>query len=459
MSYEFPEEARKRLEEYIAKTMAQVHIPGLSIALVKEGEVVYARGFGARNLENDIPATPDTLYGVGSCTKSFTALAIMQLVEQGKLDVQDPVNEYLNLKLGFEEDPITIHHLMSHSSGVPSLGMAGILISKMTGRPRYWIPMSDTEDFLSHLNGAQEEVVTRPGGRYFYFNSGFTLLCEIVERVSGMRYEDYIKEKILKPLKMNRSTFLKEEFEKDPDIMTAYRREDDGTITPTVHPFHRLIYAPGGLLSSVIECTNYLIANIDGGVFNGTRIIEESLLEEMHKIQIKTSKNIFGTLGYGYGWGIQENFFGHTQIGHSGSTGVSSARLAFIPDENIGVALAANSGSSVSTDVPLALLLDKDPDEELPFLKVEKRLSMLEGKYEAYKKLNKVSVVRRGSLLFLVRGQEEIGTPLIPESVTMEDLKFYIYSMGSKTLVEFTIGPKGEIDLYLERWWLHKVEA
>lgn len=459
MSYGLSEESREKLEDYIAKTMARVRIPGLSIALVKDGEVIYARGFGARNLENDIPTTPDTLYGIGSCTKSFTALAIMQLVEQGKLDVQDPVNKYLSLKLGYEEHPITIHHLMSHSSGVPSLGMAGILISKMTGRPQHWIPMSDMEDFLLHINGASEEVVTRPGERYFYFNSGFTLLGKIVERVSGMKYEDYIKEKILKPLKMKRSTFLKEDFEKDPDTMTAYRKNQDGPVTATIHPFHKLIYAPGGLLSSVMECSNYLTANIDGGIFEGERIIDKSLLEEMHKIHIGTGKNFFGIRGYGYGWGIQENFFGHKLIAHSGSTGVSSAQLAFIPDEKIGVAIAANIGSSASPQVPLALLLGKDPEKNLPFLEIEKKLSMLEGKYEAYKKLNKVSVVRRGSLLYLVRGQDETGTPLIPESDSMEDLKFYIYGVGAKTLVEFEVDPEGRVHLYLDRWYLHKAKG
>jgi CubicO group peptidase (beta-lactamase class C family) len=87
------------------------------VALVKESQVVYARGFGARNLKDNLPATPQTLYGIGSCTKSFTALAMMQLAEQGKLNVHDPVSKYLSLKIGNKDDPITIHHLLTHSSG------------------------------------------------------------------------------------------------------------------------------------------------------------------------------------------------------------------------------------------------------------------------------------------------------------------------------------------------------
>ncbi|RLI31471.1 serine hydrolase, partial [Candidatus Bathyarchaeota archaeon] len=269
MSSGLSEEARDKLEGFIVKTMAEAHVPGLSIALVKDGEVVYARGFGARNLEKNVPATPNTLYGVGSCTKSFTALAIMQLVEEGRLDLEDPVGKYVPLKLGMKEKPIRIHHLLTHSSGIPSLGVAVILITRMTGREEHWIPMSSLEDFLRHLNGASGEVAAEPGERFFYFNSGYTLLGEVVERVSGMRYEEYVRERILKPLRMNRSTFLKEEFEKDPDTMTAYWKEKDGSLTPTVHPFHKFIYAPGGLLSSVMELTNYLTMNINGGVFEG----------------------------------------------------------------------------------------------------------------------------------------------------------------------------------------------
>jgi len=111
-----------KLENMIATTMAQMKIPGLSLALIKDDRVIYARGFGARNLRENIPSTTNTLYGVGSVTKSFTALGIMQLAEQGKLDVQDPVSKYVPFKLGLEAHPIKIHHLLSHSSGLPAVG-------------------------------------------------------------------------------------------------------------------------------------------------------------------------------------------------------------------------------------------------------------------------------------------------------------------------------------------------
>ena len=112
----------EKLEEFVAEAMLQGHVPGLSLAVVKDRQVVYARGFGARRLKDNSPATPETLYGIGSCTKSFTALAIMQLVQGGRLDLKDPVKKHLpEFKVGKEENPITIHSLLTHSSGIPPL--------------------------------------------------------------------------------------------------------------------------------------------------------------------------------------------------------------------------------------------------------------------------------------------------------------------------------------------------
>ncbi len=461
MNSEFSNESKRKLETQIASTMESVHAPGLSIALVRDGEVVYAGGFGARNVERNLPATPNTLYGIGSCTKSFTALAVMQLVEEGKLDLSDPVAEYLPFELGFDDDPATLHHLLSMSSGVPSLGMAGILIERMTGVGECWVPMTDVDDFLLFVNGAREEVAARPAQRYFYLNTGFTLLGEVVERVSGTPFEDYVAERILRPLRMERSTFGKEAFEKDPDAMMAYRKEKDGSLTPTVHPFHRLIYGPGGLLSPVSELTNYLIMNMEGGGYDGEQLVDPDLLKEMHTGHTDRGTGVFGRNMYGYGWGIVEDFVGHELVTHSGSTGVSSAILGFVPDLKIGVAAASNIGGfgAVIPHVALTLLMGKDPERDIPYLAEEKDLEGLTGEYEAYKGTNRVSVVRKGALLFAESKSRwsESSLPLIPESRVTGNRKFNIYlPEGGLMPVEFAEGSDGGVDLYMERWRLHR---
>ena len=465
------EEVKEKLESMIATVMAQACIPGLSIAVVKDSQVVYARGFGARNVKENLPATPNTLFGIGSCTKSFTALAIMQLAEKGKLDIHDPVSKYVPFKLGSREEPITIHHLLTHSSGIPDLGVAEVLISRMAGIDEKWVPLASLEDFLLHINGASKEVAAEPGKRFFYFNSGYTLLGEIIERVAETPYEEYVRENILKPLKMERSTFLKEEFEKDPDVMTPYLVETKNgtvTVTPSRHPFHKFIYAPGGLLSSVMELSNYLAANMNNGTFEEAKILSSSLLQEMQRIHIETDMfrsyyGSYGREGYGYGWAIAEDFLGYKLVAHGGSTGVSSANLAFIPELRIGVAEASNIGRIPPPIVLgiLAFFMGKDPEKEIPFFQIEKKLNMLTGVYESYKGIVKLSVVKKGAMLYLESKEKlmEMSLPLIPENDQIENLKFYaILAPGEKTPVEFTVDPSGKIDLYIERHRLHKVK-
>ena len=106
---------KKMFEDFTSASMKRGKVPGFSIAVMKEGEVIYTQGFGARDLKKSLPATPDTLYGIGSCTKSFVSMAVMQLVEKGKISLDDPVDQYVPLKIGLPGKPITIHHLLTHS--------------------------------------------------------------------------------------------------------------------------------------------------------------------------------------------------------------------------------------------------------------------------------------------------------------------------------------------------------
>ncbi len=472
MSSELPEDFKEKFENMIATAMAGMRIPGCSVAMVKDDQVIYARGFGARNIKENLPATPDTLYGIGSCTKSFTALAIMQLTEQGKLDVQDPVSKHLPFKIGSKENPIKVHHLLSMSSGIPNLGVAELLIYKYTGADEKWVPMSSMEDLFLHVNGAKEEVAAEPGKRMFYFNTGYTLLGEIVERVSKMPYEDYIREKILEPLKMSRSTFLEEDYKRDTDVMTAYlteQKEGKAKTTPSKHPFDKFIYAPGGLLSSVNELTNYLVANINRGVFEDTRILDSSLMDELHKVQFESdyfrfAMGDYGRMGYGYGWMVAEDFLGHKLVTHSGSTGVSSAQLMFVPDLKIGIAASANvgQGPTIVLQGALAFLMGKDPEKVIPDFEIDKKLGMLTGKYAIYKGIHEVSIVKKGALLYLESkiGGTEISYPLIPETDKIENFNFFaIVGPGKKQFVEFVVESPDKIDLYLERNRFHKLKG
>jgi CubicO group peptidase (beta-lactamase class C family) len=458
----------EKFESFIADAMMQDHIPGLSLAVVKDGKLIYAKGFGARNLKISLQATPDTLYGIGSCVKSFTALAIMQLQEQGKLKVDDPVSRYLpRFKIGNKRSPILIHHLLTHSSGIPDLCAVDVEINRFLEGDEKWVPFSTLDDMMRFINGAKDEVAAEPGKRFFYLNEGYVLLGLIIEKATRMHYEDYIKEKILKPLKMNRSDFPNENLERDADVATLYfvqRKENTLVATPSVLPL-KLEYAAGGLMSSVKELANYLIAYMNGGVFDGTRVLGSDLLEEMYKPRISVHSSFYGKRGYGYGWLADEDFFGHRSVGHAGSTLVSNANLLFVPDMKMGVAVASNNGAADSVHMiapfVLALLMGKDPMKRIPTFKIEKMMSMLTGQYESYKGIEKISIVRKGGILFFESKDKlsEQSLALLPEDDTLKSLKFYVPAGGQRMPLEFVVDSSGKIDLYLwERYRFHKTK-
>jgi hypothetical protein len=302
-----------------------------------------------------------------------------------------------------------------------------------------------------------------------YCNAGYLLLGNIIERVSGKKYATYIKEKILTPLKMNRSTFLKDEFKNDPDIMTPYlvtSKAGQMTATATQHPYTPLSYPVGGLLTSVMDLSNYLKAMMNFGVFENESLVNKSLLKQMHtnqthSIEINRLGAFYGGEGYGYGW-MTADFYGHKLIHHAGSTGASSGFLMFLPDLNIGLAYTSNIGENIGSVLLgiLAFILGKDPLNEIPFFKMDQKLNQLCGVYEAYKGFLKLNVVKKGGLLYLESKQKlmEMSVPLIPTSETLETLKFYMSTApGQKWFVEFTV-ENGKVELYMDFFWhLRKV--
>ena len=137
---------QKWVEANVPEMMREAKMPGFALAVINDGETIYAEGFGARDPKQNLPTTPDTLFGIGSITKSFVAIAILQLVEDGKLQLDDPVSKHIPLELGLPGKPITIRHLLTHSPGFPNLGTSTVLISRGLGQDT-GVPMSSAADF------------------------------------------------------------------------------------------------------------------------------------------------------------------------------------------------------------------------------------------------------------------------------------------------------------------------
>jgi CubicO group peptidase (beta-lactamase class C family) len=446
------------LENFIFEKISRTHLPGLSLAIVENGELAYSRGFCFRDLEYGLRANPETLYGVGSVTKSFTALSIMQLAEKGKLSLDDPVKKQAPLNLESGGEPVRIWHLLCHSSGIPALAYAEGLIRYVTGAGGKWVPIASAEDLFAFMREANRWALTKPGERWFYLNEGYVILGHIIEKVSGLNYDRYVKENILKPLHMDRSFFRREDVEADANVATPYIITRDGKPKKSVFPYG--IYADGGLISNVIDLAHYIIMYLNRGKYEGNTLASSESIEEMEKPRVRMPLQVFGGESYGYGLSIIPNFFGYKLVGHGGSVLVYTAYMGYIPEKRVGVALLANGSGYPLSQMgmyALALLLGENP-EDLPFIRYEKTYELLSGLYQTYKGTMDVKVTIKGGLIQIEICDKytDMIIPLIPEEIEGGVKKFYALQAGGKLPVEFIVDGE-RVELIYERYRLKKV--
>ena len=438
--------------------MSKTHLPAISVAAVKNGQIIYSKGFGLRNRAYGLAATPNTLYAIGSVTKSFTALSIMQLFNEGKLSLEDPVSKYAPLELKSMGEPVKIWHLLTHSSGIPALAYAEAIIRYATGAGGKWIPMATYDELFAFMQEAEKWALTKPGERWFYLNEGYLLLGYIIEKVSGVNYQKYVENNILEPLGMKRTFFGREKLESDPDAAVPYIITKEGEQKESVYVYS--LSADGGLISNVMDLARYIIMYLNRGEYNGNRILPPHLIEEMEKPRVKLPVQIFGGEAYAYGLMTIPNFLGYKLVGHGGSVLTATAYIGYIPERKIGIALLANGSGYPLSQLGmygLALMLGEDP-EKLPFIKLERQLESLTGRYQTYKGTMDAQVVKKGSFLCVIikdRYMEEV-VPLFPENLEGNVKTFYTLQGAGKLKVEFIVNGK-DVDLLFERYRLKRV--
>ena len=446
------------IDSYISDMMRRNRVYGLSICLIKEGKIIYSRGFGLRSLHPPLPATSDTLYGIGSSTKIFTALAVLKLVEKSKVNLQDSVGEYIKgLRSGSKENDMTIHQLLSHTTGYPDLGMAMGTLGQPLGEQDVWSPLGSLDDLVTLINDAKNERVSSDGDVFMYWNEGYVLLGKVIEEASGESYQDFVRKNILLPLDMKRSTFDGSALETDSDSMVGYYTDKHDRKIPRKFPSHPLGFADGGLISSVSELSNLVSMLLNGGNYKGKRIIKKGLLEKAFspQVEVKFTAEMKRKTFYGYGIFIDKDFLGFRKFGHGGNVAVSSAYFGFVPDLNIGVTLASNSDfwAQPVADYALALSMDKDP-EKLPYVSFQRKAETLIGRYETFKGSNKMQILLKGSSLFM-----EVGNPGQSNSMPLmiDGNKIFLVLGPNKVNLEVSIVSKNDVTIRFERYLFHKI--
>lgn len=452
----------KELDRFIFDKISESKLPGVSIAAIKNDEVIYKKAFGFRDLSKGSPATPETLYCIGSVTKSFTCLAIMKLQEEGFLNVEDRVDKFLPFKLEVKKEPVKIWHLMSHTSGIPALAYAEAVIRSTMKSADRWLPMVGYDSMFNFLDEAESWSHCRPGERWFYLNEGYILLGHVIEKASRESYLSYVKREILEPLNMTRSYFRKEEVDLDPNVAVPYIITKEGERIPSTYPYGTIL-SDGGLISNIEDMVKYIMMYLNNGVYKGVRLVSEDSIREMIKQRVKTPDEPFISdyiRYYGYGLGINSNFFGYDLISHGGSVSTATAYMGFIPAKKVGVMILANGTGyplNYIGEYALALLLGEDP-YKLPIFKYEKIQRELEGVYETYKATMRAKVISKGSLLTLEMGDKyrDLSIPLVPIDWESPTKIFHGISLDRKISAEFY---KQGDDAYLiyERYKMKKV--
>jgi CubicO group peptidase (beta-lactamase class C family) len=331
--------------EFVQQTMAAWKVPGVAVGIVKDGKMIFAQGFGLRDVDRNLPVTADTVYALASVSKAFTALSVGILVDEGKLGWDQPVREYMpdfRLQDPFASERVTIRDMLCHRTGVPR--HEGLRANAALCR----------EDFyhrLAHLEPSRDLRTT-----FQYNNMMYISVGHIVAQLAGVEWEQVVQKRILNVLGMKATWVGVPDLSRLDNYAQQYRMEKDkfvafpyGRRTPATCPC-------GGIYSNVVDMSKWLAFHLGDGSWKGKRIVSRGTLDELHtpNIVIRGGESIpgmskyteVGQQMYALGWFV-EQYRGHRLIHHGGGVEGISTIATFMPDDGIGVVVLTNTSNGV----------------------------------------------------------------------------------------------------------------
>jgi CubicO group peptidase (beta-lactamase class C family) len=341
----------RSIEPFVSEQLAAWEVPGCAVAAVQDGQVVLAAGWGQRDLDTELPVTADTLFAIGSTTKAFTAATVGALVDDGLLEWERPLRDYvpeLRLQDAVVTDRLTMVDLLSHRSGLPRHEMV----------------------WLGHPSRTRAEVIRRlrflPLSKdlrqaFQYCNLGYLMAGYAVETLSGTSWEDYLRDRLLTPLGMGRSNLSVEAMSADPDHATAYERRLGVVVPVPQRPITAL--APAGAVNScAADLTRWLLAQLGDDQLDGQPVMSAATVARQHEPQIVLPEDrtfpASTRHAYGLGWFVGQ-YRGHRLLEHGGGIDGFLTECMLLPDDGIGVAVMTNTTSSAMTPVVAYRILDE----------------------------------------------------------------------------------------------------
>ncbi|MES2017508.1 MAG: serine hydrolase [Pseudomonadota bacterium] len=326
------------LDTELEKIRTDWQVPGVAIAITKGDKIVYARGFGLRDVAHNLPMTADTLLAIGSTTKAFTTAVMAVQVEEGKLDWNEPVRRYLptfKLKDPVASERTTALDLITHRTGLPGHDAlwynADFPRAELVRRMQFLEP---SKDFRAELQ---------------YNNIAYAAAGHLLEVVSGKSWEENVRSKLFQPLGMKRANFSVTQMQSDANFSQPYRQQDDGKMTQIPFRDISIVGPAGSINASVNEMAAWTILQLNHGQYQGRQILSEKSINFLHTPRMAAGLSSIPEIipvGYAAGWGVTA-YRGHLRLQHHGAIDGFSSSVTLLPNAGIGITILTNQEQHV----------------------------------------------------------------------------------------------------------------
>jgi len=325
------------LDNYVNRGLQQWEIPGVAVLVVKDGKIVVAKGYGVKELGINEKVDANTLFMIGSNTKAFTGTALALLEQEGKLNLEDKVVKYLpdfKMKDEWVTENLNLLDIVSHRMGLETF----------QGDFMYWTSDLTSDEVIQKFGMLTPKYDFRT--KYGYTNAGYAIAGKVIEKVSGLSWADFLKEKIFKPLDMNRTVSLSVDFKNASNIAKPHTFVDGKMSVIQIQNIDNL--APcGSISSSVNDLSHWVIAQLDSGKYNEQSVIPFSAIEKTRQLlsiqrRVRHPYNKTHYSLYGMGWAFQD-YEGREIIMHTGGVNGFVTSVTLIPEEKLGIVVLTNT--------------------------------------------------------------------------------------------------------------------
>ena len=364
ISDERSDKYREFTNEFMLSEMKKSNIPGVAVVIIQDGKIIFSKGYGYGNIENQTNlSTEDSVFRVASIAKVITAAAVMKLAEEGKIDLDAPVNNYLKrIRINDKgsNEPVRVRHLLTHTEGFTQKSIGGKTLD-----------YTKLEDLGSFVKRTMPKRFTEPGIMITYGNHASAVLGVLIEDVTGETYSEYVEKEIFKPLGMTKSSFRQPVPEELKNRRIMEYRFRDGDFMPVPGSYSHMVSA-GGLHSTAEDLAKFLlIFQNENSVFN------KKTLEKMTTVQYRPHPELSG-ITYGF---LEQRYKNNTYFYRTGDSEGAKAKIFLLPKQNIGIIILNNNDNSEMSDKFINAFYDRFYPEKSNYT-YESRIKENTGEYE-----------------------------------------------------------------------------